>query len=387
MLGLASSPPWRVTPQLPRWRSQPWRPSAGPANRGNRSWSAGLDGPDGGSNFQPARRFGEVITVVRRLLDGENVTFSGRHVQLDSVQLNVPPAIVPPVVAGVRGPKSLALAGRVANGVVLAEGTGPLALQQALKDAKAPGPFSASVFSPLCVTPSAKLAYQIVSTVFGPMIEADDNPALQMLPFYGELQSRLKSKGFEGLASMPRDWWLQLGPIGTFDDALEHVDMMKTAGATRSALFPAPVVDVARIDLQNHRDDQTSLVVGALSVGAIFLEFLPRKYRKSECEGQASPSTRTRGLDRVVSPRVHAVSFLGSALSNARSAKAKPAAKPAGPTNATSPTEQSNACGKTKNDSRPPSKKSRLPKERLIALAYLDRGGYQSPLPARYPRI
>ena len=45
--------------------------------------------------------------------------------QLDGVRLDQPPSVVPSVLAGVQQEKSLALAGRVADGVILVEGAGP----------------------------------------------------------------------------------------------------------------------------------------------------------------------------------------------------------------------------------------------------------------------
>jgi alkanesulfonate monooxygenase SsuD/methylene tetrahydromethanopterin reductase-like flavin-dependent oxidoreductase (luciferase family) len=70
----------------------------------------------------------ETITAVRALLRGETVTLSGRSVQLDGVSLVHPPAVPPPVLAGVKGPRSLALSGRVAQGTIIPEGVGPAQL-------------------------------------------------------------------------------------------------------------------------------------------------------------------------------------------------------------------------------------------------------------------
>ena len=61
----------------------------------------------------------EMTAAVRALLAGETVTVEGRYVRLRGVALDHPPATVPPVSLGVRGPKSLELAGRVADGTVL----------------------------------------------------------------------------------------------------------------------------------------------------------------------------------------------------------------------------------------------------------------------------
>lgn len=68
---------------------------------------------------------GETVTAVRRLLAGEKLTVAGRHVRLDDVGLDHPPATPPPVYTGVRGAKSLGLSGEVADGTILTELSGP----------------------------------------------------------------------------------------------------------------------------------------------------------------------------------------------------------------------------------------------------------------------
>jgi 5,10-methylenetetrahydromethanopterin reductase len=67
----------------------------------------------------------EVTLVTRRLLAGETVSFDGRHVHVDGVALEFPPPEAPPLLWGVRGPKGIELASRVADGLILAEGSGP----------------------------------------------------------------------------------------------------------------------------------------------------------------------------------------------------------------------------------------------------------------------
>lgn len=89
----------------------------------------------------------EYGTALRRLLDGEKVEVAGRYVTLDGVQLRWPPAQVP-VLVGAEGPKTLAVAGRVGDGVILLGGPegvrAALALAQEARDA-------AGVTSPLDV--------------------------------------------------------------------------------------------------------------------------------------------------------------------------------------------------------------------------------------------
>ncbi|MGB5951906.1 MAG: LLM class flavin-dependent oxidoreductase [Ornithinimicrobium sp.] len=62
-------------------------------------------------------------TAVRHLLSGHRVSMHNDYVSLDEVQLEFPPAEPPLISLGVRGPKSIALAGRVADGLILAEPT------------------------------------------------------------------------------------------------------------------------------------------------------------------------------------------------------------------------------------------------------------------------
>lgn len=64
----------------------------------------------------------EYITALRALLAGERVTVSGDYVTLDDVALGWPPAERVPVLLGAIGPKSIALAGEVADGVLLDAG-------------------------------------------------------------------------------------------------------------------------------------------------------------------------------------------------------------------------------------------------------------------------
>ncbi len=63
----------------------------------------------------------ETIGTVRALLAGKRVDADGQHVRFDAVRLDQPPTVVPPVSAGVRGARSLALSGEVADGTVLGD--------------------------------------------------------------------------------------------------------------------------------------------------------------------------------------------------------------------------------------------------------------------------
>lgn len=90
----------------------------GGIGHGVQSWMAQL----GVRVDSPLTLLEETITSVRALMAGERVRAEGRYVTVDDVQLVVPPRVAPPVSAGVMGPRSLELAGRIADGTVLPEG-------------------------------------------------------------------------------------------------------------------------------------------------------------------------------------------------------------------------------------------------------------------------
>lgn len=105
----------------------------------------------------------EYTVAVRALLHGEVVDTSGTYVSLDQVGLEFPPAEPPPLSLGVRGPRSIAVAGRTADGLVLAEPTPPayVAAARARLDAAAagsdvPGPRQVTAYTWALAGPDAE---------------------------------------------------------------------------------------------------------------------------------------------------------------------------------------------------------------------------------------
>jgi len=75
---------------------------------------------------QVGARVGSPLTLlrehtgaVRSLLAGETLTVAGRYVRLDGVALDWPPPTPPRLLVGGRGPRTVALAGELADGVLL----------------------------------------------------------------------------------------------------------------------------------------------------------------------------------------------------------------------------------------------------------------------------
>jgi alkanesulfonate monooxygenase SsuD/methylene tetrahydromethanopterin reductase-like flavin-dependent oxidoreductase (luciferase family) len=90
----------------------------------------------------------EWVTAVRALLAGETVTAAGSYVRLSDVALDWPPDVVPPLLVGARGPRTIALAGECADGMVLDAGNTPDTVGSAVAQAAAPGPHEVVTYLP-----------------------------------------------------------------------------------------------------------------------------------------------------------------------------------------------------------------------------------------------
>ena len=73
----------------------------------------------------------EVVGCVAALLRGDRVTTHGRFVHIDGVQLRHPPTVPPPLLIGTTGPRGLNVTRRLAEGLVLPEGTSVEAIRAA----------------------------------------------------------------------------------------------------------------------------------------------------------------------------------------------------------------------------------------------------------------
>lgn len=211
---------------------------------GVQSWMAQM----GARTPSPLTTLDETITVVKRLLAGEEVTFHGREVHLDGVRLDQPPATVPPVLAGVQQERSLALAGRVADGAILVEGAGPTYVDWALAQAGRPEAFHAVTFSLLAVSDDRREAYSWVADFVAGLVR-ERRRALTVLPFFDEMYARVERDGEAALVDMPADHWREIGAVGTIDDALAHVEALEAVGVASINVFPGPELAIAREQL------------------------------------------------------------------------------------------------------------------------------------------
>lgn len=199
----------------------------------------------------PLTMLEETLNTVQQLLAGQRVTSSGTYVSMNDVGLEQPPVTNPPVSAGVRGPKSLAIAGRLADGTILADFVNPTYVRwtrEQLATGGATEKHRITAFATMAISPDGDLMRQAVAP-FLAEICADAPPSLQMAPFFPELSARAEASSWpEATATMPKEWWHQIAAVGDPDDALAYRDQMAEAGVDALAFFPNPEDSAADIE-------------------------------------------------------------------------------------------------------------------------------------------
>ncbi|MFI5612687.1 LLM class flavin-dependent oxidoreductase [Amycolatopsis sp. NPDC051903] len=191
----------------------------------------------------------EYFTTVRAILGGASVTFDGPAVRLRDVRLQSPPAVVPPLFAGVRGPKSLAVAREVADGTILAEPVTPEYLRAVREIVGADHELVA--YNVAAVDDSPARARALARPALAAIGEPDWAPHVAPLPFareFAELRARSASRE-EFAAALPDDWVDQLAVVGTPADAAVRMATLTAAGAGHVVLIPAgqDLVALARV--------------------------------------------------------------------------------------------------------------------------------------------
>jgi alkanesulfonate monooxygenase SsuD/methylene tetrahydromethanopterin reductase-like flavin-dependent oxidoreductase (luciferase family) len=200
----------------------------------------------------------EVTINIRKLLAGEHLSFSGEYLQLNQVGLVHAPEEIPPISLGVRGSKSLALSGRVADGTILAELAAPAYVAWALeqiengkKEIDHDRDHRLTVFAFACTDSDTATARQQLRPLIASVIASGEIDA-QLVPMgvLPQVHEYIKSGGQEHLeAAMPDAWIDQLAITGTPDEWDLAIRRLVEAGANTVVLVPLPDKDLDELDV------------------------------------------------------------------------------------------------------------------------------------------
>ncbi|WP_092528904.1 LLM class flavin-dependent oxidoreductase [Amycolatopsis arida] len=194
----------------------------------------------------PLAALEETLVAVRRLLAGERVSTEGRYVRLDGVELEFPPAVVPPVLAGVRGPKSLAVSGRAADGTVLAEPAAPEYVRAALEAVErgrsgpdVPARHTLVTYNWLALDDDPARARSRARADVAASLSPGAAPHLRPLPFGAELLDLLQPGGETVSPERLRPEWIdQLAVCGNLDRCVARVRELHAVGSDSVVLLP-----------------------------------------------------------------------------------------------------------------------------------------------------
>jgi 5,10-methylenetetrahydromethanopterin reductase len=189
----------------------------------------------------PLAALEETLVAVRRLLAGDRVSMQGRHVSLDEVELVFPPSSVPPVLAGVRRPKSLAVAGASADGTILAEPSPPEYVRTALEGiavGRTTGDDHALVtYNWLALGDPSRARLTVAESLTpGARVQVEG------LPFAAELLELMDSASTvdELAAGLRPEWISRLAVCGELDQCVAAVRSLHEAGSGSVVLLPLP---------------------------------------------------------------------------------------------------------------------------------------------------
>jgi 5,10-methylenetetrahydromethanopterin reductase len=200
----------------------------------------------------------ESTIAIRALLAGEQLTLSGKEIQLDQAELVHPPENIPPISLGVRGPKSLKLSGRLADGTILAEYSSPAyvswakdQIEKGQRDAGDRRHHRLTVFAFACTNSHDVCAHKqlrplIAGAIASGKIDAQISP-MGILPQAHEFVTSGGQKSLE--ENMPNDWIDQLAITGSPEEWKLAIARLVENGADTVVLVPMPGKELQEIEV------------------------------------------------------------------------------------------------------------------------------------------
>lgn len=202
----------------------------------------------------PLTLLAEYLDALRALLAGQTLTVHGRYVTLTDVQLAHVPPIAPPVLAGVRGPKSLALSGRHADGTILAEPVTPAYLEFARSHigSAVTGEHQIVAYNIAAVDDDQRRARERVRAALWWAGEPPWQPEIAPLPFAADLTSMRQAAGSAGefTRRLPGAWIDQLALVGPPATVRARLAELAAAGAGHVVMCPVgddPIEELSRL--------------------------------------------------------------------------------------------------------------------------------------------
>ncbi|MCP5028059.1 MAG: LLM class flavin-dependent oxidoreductase [Actinomycetia bacterium] len=186
-----------------------------------------------------------VLVAVRLLAAGQDVTLDRPSARVKDLKLEFPAQWLAPVAAGVRGPRSLELSGRVADGTILAEPASPPYVawaRQQIEAGRTAGDrrddHRVTVFVLHALDDDSSAAIEALRTPVAGSLMGEASGQLAPLGIEAEV-TVLRDQGFDALAAgLQPDWIRALTVAGDPDLCAQAVLALGEAGADSVVLVP-----------------------------------------------------------------------------------------------------------------------------------------------------
>lgn len=229
------------------------------------------------------------VEVLRRLLSGEEVSGDVGGFHHDRVRLEFPPPEPPPIFIGATGPKMTALAGEVADGLLLSVFSTPefVGSQRSIIDAaSARGPtprLTTFAFLALSDSPvDARAALRPLLAAY--LTDGESAVMTDAIGITDDLRALVDQGGPELLArDMPDSWIDQLAVCGDLQACLARIQALGDAGSDEVALAPI------------HMD---SLTTGIEALGRALQLGRPRSDQRSTADSASADNDGNETCDR-----------------------------------------------------------------------------------------
>jgi len=182
------------------------------------------------------------IEALRALLSGETLTGERGGFTFDGVHLEFPPPEPPPIQLGATGPKMTALAGEVADGLILSVFSTPefVRIERDILAANGGADTPITTLAFLVLGETSAEARATVRPLLGLFLADGESTAMtDAIGITDEVRALAEKGGPEGLAAdMPDEWVDQLCVCGDLDACVERIQALLEAGSDEVALAP-----------------------------------------------------------------------------------------------------------------------------------------------------
>lgn len=194
---------------------------------------------------RPLKAVRGTVEAVRALLEGAELTGEYGGFAFDGVQLTYLPDDVPPIYLGATGPKMTALAGEIADGLLLSVFSTPEFIrteQKIMAEASEGSARPISTFAFVALDDSVERARAKVRPVLGAYLADGESTVMtDAIGITGELRELARHGADHLAASMPDSWVDQLAVCGDLDTCVRRIRELGAAGADEVALAPVTV--------------------------------------------------------------------------------------------------------------------------------------------------